>query len=106
MQKNNHFLLSAAWILSLHALTLAFLSLFRLTEYVALHGMVESTSANPLTAFVRGVWFDNVITCYITVVPLAFTLLPAAFSLTRRWMRRATVWWYGILGSIAFMASG
>lgn len=105
MQKNNRFLLSAAWILSLHALTLAFLSLFRLTEYVALHGMVESTSANPLTAFVRGVWFDNVITCYITVVPLAFTLLPAAFSLTRRWMRRATVWWYGILGSIAFMAS-
>lgn len=55
MQKNNRFLLSAAWILSLHALTLAFLSLFRLTEYVALHGMVESTSANPLTAFVRGV---------------------------------------------------
>ena len=82
MQKNNRFLLSAAWILSLHALTLAFLSLFRLTEYVALHGMVESTSANPFTAFVRGVWFDNVITCYITVVPLAFTLLPAAFSLT------------------------
>ena len=105
MQNNKRFFLSAAWVLSLHVLTLVFLSLFRLVEYVALGSMVSDTSASVVPAFVRGVWFDNVIACYISVVPLALTLLPATLSLTFRRMRKATVWWYGVLGSIAFMAS-
>lgn len=67
--------------------------------------MVADSSASVLPAFVRGVWFDNVIACYITLVPLAVTLIAAAVSVTRTWMRKATVWWYGILGSVAFMAS-
>ena len=105
MQNNKRFFLSAAWVLSLHVLTLVFLSLFRLVEYVALGSMVSDTSASVVPAFVRGVWFDNVIACYISVVPLALTLLPATMSLTFRRMRKATVWWYGVLGSVAFMAS-
>ena len=105
MQNNKRFFLSAAWVLSLHVLTLIFLSLFRLVEYVALGSMVSDTSASVVPAFVRGVWFDNVIACYISVVPLALTLLPATMSLTFRRMRKATVWWYGVLGSVAFMAS-
>ena len=105
MQINKRFLLSAAWVVSLHVLTLAFLSLFRLVEYLALGGMVADPSASVLPAFVRGVWFDNVIACYITLVPLAVTLIAAAVSVTRTWMRKATVWWYGILGAVACMAS-
>ena len=105
MQNNKRFFLSAAWVLSLHVLTLVFLSLFRLVEYVALGSMVSDTSASVVPAFVRGVWFDNVIACYISVVPLALTLLPATLYLTFRRMRKATVWWYGVLGSVAFMAS-
>lgn len=105
MQNNKRFFLSAAWVLSLHVLTLVFLSLFRLVEYVALGSMVSDTSASVVPAFVRGIWFDNVIACYISVVPLALTLLPATMSLTFRRMRKATVWWYGVLGSVAFMAS-
>ena len=61
MQNNKRFFLSAAWVLSLHVLTLVFLSLFRLVEYVALGSMVSDTSASVVPAFVRGVWFDNVI---------------------------------------------
>lgn len=105
MQNNKRFLLSAAWVLSLHILTLLFLSLFRLVEYMALGSMVSDTSASVVPAFIRGVWFDNVIACYISVVPLTLTLLPASVLITCRWMRKATVWWYGLLGSIAFMAS-
>lgn len=105
MQNNKRFLLSAAWVLSLHILTLLFLSLFRLVEYMALGSMVSDTSASVVPAFIRGVWFDNVIACYISVVPLTLTLLPASVLITCRWMRKATVWWYGVLGSIAFMAS-
>lgn len=105
MQNNKRFLLSAAWVLSLHILTLLFLSLFRLVEYMALGSMVSDTSASVVPAFIRGVWFDNVIACYISVVPLTLTLLPASVLITCRWMRKTTVWWYGVLGSIAFMAS-
>ena len=105
MQNNRQFLLSLAWLCALHALTLAFLSLFRLVEYLALGGMVADQSASVLPAFVRGVWFDNVITCYISVVPLAVTLLAAAFGCTARRIRQATVWWYGALGSVALMVS-
>lgn len=105
MQNNKRFLLSAAWVLSLHILTLLFLSLFRLVEYMALGSMVSDTSASVVPAFIRGVWFDNVIACYISVVPLALTLLPASVLITCRCMRKATVCWYGLLGSIAFMAS-
>ena len=105
MQNNRRFILSLAWLCALHALTLAFLSLFRLVEYLALGGMVADPSASVLPAFVRGVWFDNVIACYISVAPVAVTLLAAAFGCTARRIRHATVWWYGALGSVALMAS-
>lgn len=105
MQNNRRFLLSLAWLCALHALTLAFLSLFRLVEYLALGGMVADPSASVLPAFVRGVWFDNVIACYISVAPLVVTLLAAAFGCTARRIRQATVWWYGALGSVALMVS-
>ena len=105
MQKYKRFFLSLSWVLSLHVLTLVFLSLFRLVEYVALSGMVADTSASVVPAFVRGVWFDNVIACYISLVPLVVTLAAAAFGCTSRAIRKTTVWWYGVLGAVAFMAS-
>ena len=105
MQNNRRFILSLAWLCALHALTLAFLSLFRLVEYLALGGMVADQSASVLPAFVRGVWFDNVIACYISVAPVVVTLLAAAFGCTARRIRQATVWWYGVLGSVALMVS-
>ena len=105
MQNNRRFILSLAWLCALHALTLAFLSLFRLVEYMALGGMVADQSASVLPAFVRGVWFDNVIACYISVAPVVVTLLAAAFGCTARRIRQATVWWYGVLGSVALMVS-
>lgn len=105
MQNNKRFFLSTALIVSLHAITLLFLSLYRLVEYAALGGMIADKSASVLTAFVKGVWFDNVIACYISIVPLVATLLAAALSCTRPWLRKAAVWWYGVLGGVAFMAS-
>ena len=105
MKTNNRFFLSLAWVLSLHVLTLLFLSLFRLIEYTVLGGMVSDPSASVCPAFVRGLWFDNVIACYISIAPLAVTLTAAAFGYAPRAIRKATVWWYGVLGSVAFMAS-
>ena len=105
MKTNKRFILSLSWVIALHVLTLFFLSLFRLVEYVALGSMVADRSASVFPAFVRGLWFDNVIACYISVVPLVATLAAAAFGYAPHAIRKAAVWWYGVLGSVAFMAS-
>lgn len=103
--QNKRFLLSLGWLISLHVLTLVFLSLFRLVEYLALSGMVADASASSLPAFVRGVWFDNVIVCYMSVLPVALTLLAATIGKTSHIIRRCVEWWYGILGCTALMVS-
>lgn len=105
MKINKTFAASTAWIISLHLLLLVVMTIFRLVEYAALHGMVTDATAAVLPAFVRGVWFDNVVACYITALPLLTTLLAAAFGYAPRWMHRAAAWWYGVWGAIAFMAS-
>lgn len=68
-----------ACLLGIHAAGLLMLSLMRLALYVAGHHFLAEESAGniPLQvqAFVRGVWFDNVIGCYILIVPLIFSLL-------------------------------
>lgn len=74
------------------------LSLMRLALYVAGHHFLAADSAGDILlqaqAFVRGVWFDNVIGCYILIVPLAVTLLchlagrgHAALAPSLWWMR-------------------
>lgn len=105
MLHNKRFLLSAAFVLCIHALALAAFSVFRLVEYAALHGMVADATANAATAFVKGVWFDNVIACYVSVLPLFATLILAAFGCTPKAVRKAVVWWCGVLYAIAFTAS-
>ena len=105
MHNNNRFFITLAWLACLHALTLAFLSLFRLVEYVTLSGMVSDPSSGVLPAFVRGLWFDNVIACYISILPVAVALGAAAAGHTPPPLRRAVSWWYGVAGSLALMVS-
>ena len=59
------------YLLSVHVLALLVMTLFRLVEFIALHGMIVDAEASRVMAFVKGVWFDNVIACYISVLPVA-----------------------------------
>ncbi len=105
MKGNKRFLLSAAYIVALHALLLVFLTAFRAVEYAVLHHLVADSAASVWPAFVRGVWFDNVIACYISVLPLAVVLMAAVAGCTGRTVRRVATWWYAVLGCVAFMPS-
>ena len=49
------------YLLSVHVLALLVMTLFRLVEFIALHGMIVDAEASRVMAFVKGVWFDNVI---------------------------------------------
>ena len=105
MKGNKRFLLSAGFVMALHALLLVFLTVFRAVEYIVLHGMVADSTASVWPAFVRGLWFDNVIACYISVLPLAVVLVAATVGLAGRTVRRVATWWYAVLGCVAFMPS-
>ena len=105
MYKNKRFLLSLAWLLSVHAASLLVLTVFRIIEFTCLHGMITDNAASTLTAFVKGIWFDNVTACYVMVVPLALTLIAATLGFTPRKLRKAAMWWFAALYAIVFMAS-
>ena len=93
------------WLVSIHVSALLVLSLFRLLEYIMLHPMISATSAAVWPAFTRGLWFDNVIACYIMIVPLAVVLAAAVADRSARWLRRGVTVWCSVWFALAFAAS-
>lgn len=76
------------YLLSVHVLALLVMTLFRLVEFIALHGMIVNAEASRVMAFVKGVWFDNVIACYISVLPVAVLLIAASLGWCHRRLLR------------------
>lgn len=100
---------TAEYLLSIHLLGLVMFTVFRLIEYISLNSMIlsdESAGApSHLTAFLKGVWFDNVIACYIMVLPLAVLMISACIGFYSKKLFKAANIWFCILYGIAFMAS-
>lgn len=92
-------------LLSIHIVSLFFFSIFRLVEYVALHALIGNTTASHLMAFVNGLWFDNVISCSIAIVPAVVLLLPLCFNWCPKWLLRGVSCWYALLFALALMPS-
>ena len=93
------------YLLSVHVLALVVMSLFRLVEYMSLHGMIVDQQASRLMAFVKGVWFDNVIACYVSVLPMAVLLIALSLGWCHRRLLRGISIWYAVWFAIAFMPS-
>ncbi|RRD02590.1 LTA synthase family protein [Prevotella sp. OH937_COT-195] len=97
------------FLLKIHLLGLAMLSMFRITEFVALKDLltpaVKGETWLQTGAFVRGVWFDNVTACYIMVAPMFVVMLAACFHSHNRGWRRFAVWWFSIFYTLAFAVS-
>ena len=84
------------------------MTLFRVLFYGAVRSQITpDIAAQPqltLTAFIRGLWFDNVIACYIMVLPLVVTCILSIGSWWKNYMYRALNLWFGILYTLVFMA--
>lgn len=94
------------FLLVLYGIGLLGLSLFRLIEYLALHGMMSNQAdGHPIEAFLRGLWFDNVVNCYIFIIPLAVVLLAACFGNFHKGWRKFATWWIGTLTVLVFALS-
>lgn len=89
------------YLLSVHVLALLVMTLFRLVEFIALHGMIVDAEASRVMAFVKGVWFDNVIACYISVLPVAVLLIAASLGWCHRHLLRGINIWYAAWFAIA-----
>ena len=96
---------SLLWLISIHIVGLLVFSLFRFTEFVCLHCQIVHPEASVLGAFIRGVWFDNVIGCYILLIPLVVAGGAAVVGRSHRLVYRFTAWWFSILYAFVFMAS-
>lgn len=75
------------YVLSVHSFALLFMSSQRLILLMTnLHQIetVESKLSWISSALIRGVWFDNVIACYISVLPLAFFSIAGLSNITRK----------------------
>lgn len=99
------FVRSVLWLASIQVMALLMFSLFRLVEFVALHAQVTHPDVSALGAFVRGVWFDNVIACYIMALPLVVVLTTAMFGWSHRRLRRGVTVYFAVFYAIAFMPS-
>lgn len=73
------FLKTLSCLLGVHLMGLLMLTLLRVALYCSGHHFLAAESVGQVmlqsTAFLRGLWFDNVIGCYILIVPLAVTVV-------------------------------
>ena len=91
--KNNSiklFLLSLRYLMTVHIAALIIFGFFRLvlfahSSYVLPEG-IQGEWLVQATAFVRGLWFDNVIACYLLILPLVVLWIAAMLDYTAKWL--------------------
>lgn len=83
-----YFIKPIAYLLGIHLAALVLLTLMRVCFYLSVsHMLTPDVAGQPAlvaTAFVRGLWFDNVIACYIMALPLVVGCVAGAFGLVRK----------------------
>lgn len=103
------FLKTLSYLLCVHLLGLLVMSVFRLAFFNSVSPLLPPDVAERtdwiLTAFVRGVWFDNVIACYLMALPLAVAVVAGVCNWWRAGLFRAFNVWFGTLYALVFMAS-
>ncbi len=98
---------SFAYLLALHVAALVIFFVFRLMLFVSIdYDFPTSLSfATKATAFVKGVWFDNVIACYISILPLTAMSVAMFFKRFPRWAFTFAAIFTATLYTIAFSVS-
>ena len=97
-----------AYLVCVHLLALLMMSVFRILFFVAVcHDLdPEALEQWGLIAqgFVHGLWFDNVIACYILALPLLASAVMAGVGRWKRWMVNALGGWFGTMYTLVILA--
>ena len=107
---NNQLIGAFAYLLSVHILFLIIFSLFRFLSFLQNKVYLESVDDSLRTTytvaiFTKGLRFDNVITCYIMVVPLIILSVLALFNKFNKSVLRVANAYFIIFGIIVFAIS-
>lgn len=97
-----------AYLAGVHLTGLLFLTVFRLLLYIQGAHYIDVQYQNFLTqapSFVRGVWFDNVVACYIMLLPLAVVSFAALFGCFKIVLYRAVHLWFIVFYALLFLIS-
>lgn len=80
------FTLSLLYLLIIHIVALLFFFLFRLVLFTSIDYQfppdIQNNFLMQATAFIKGLWFDNVIACYILLLPLVILWITALCKLS------------------------
>lgn len=101
--------ISLAFLLSVHCVALAFFALFRWVLYCSVDYVFPADVAQDYclqgVAFVRGLWFDNVIACYVLLLPLVMFWVAGWFNYTAKWLYRSTAAFFILSYALSFIIS-
>ncbi len=105
MKDIRRFSLLTTFVVLTHVSGLFVQSVFRLLQYLIIGNMITDTDACVFPAFIRGLWFDNVVGCYILALPLAVLFTAAVFGCYHRILRKGAAIWFGVLYTAVFAVS-
>lgn len=111
MQKDvlNKFKYSITYLLAVHAGALLIFSVLRYLLFVHINydfaPDIASSWQIKAKAFLIGLWFDNVIACYILALPLVVFWISSLLNWSSRWLFRAANIWFIAFYSVAFLIS-
>ena len=103
------FLHSLLFLISLHICGLIGLSFFRLILFISGHYLISHELCNNYAfqsiAFIRGLWFDNVIACYISLLPLIVIIISFLCGYKKTYLFKFITIYIQILFGITFAIS-
>lgn len=111
MQKDvlNKFKYSITYLLAVHAGALLVFSVLRylLFAHISYDFVPEAADSWQIKAkaFLIGLWFDNVIACYILALPLVVFWISSLLNWSSKWLFRAANIWFITFYSVAFLIS-
>lgn len=95
------------FLLSIHAVALFFFFIFRLTLFCSIDYQfaeeVKGDSGLQAVAFLKGLWFDNVIACYLLLLPLVALWVAALCNYVGNWLFRSIAVYFILFYSVAFI---
>lgn len=97
------------YLIAIHCIALLFFFFFRLILLVSadyqFNEEFDSSIAIKSVAFLRGVWFDNVIGCYILLLPLLLLWGLAIANRSYRWAFNGIAYFFIFMYSLSFIIS-
>lgn len=95
------------YLLSIHVAVLFIFFIFRFTLFCSIDYQFPAEIKGDVLlqsgAFLRGLWFDNVIACYILLLPLVVLWIAALCNYTAKWLFRFTTVYFSCFYSVSFV---